>query len=183
MRSIRLAAAALLTLIPAGRADVSNCACDPSRPDTMAGRECSLCRSVEERPSEPPFFVLRDASPNKPNRWLAVPRSHGRNPQDLAGMTSEERAAYWATAIAKARELWGDGWGLAVNSLKLRTQCHMHIHIGKLQGGVEDNHFVTVDGPAEIPLPRENDGLWVHPAGSKLHAHWGTEAPELLLER
>ena len=149
----------------------------------MAARECSLCRSVEERPAEPAYFALRDASPNKPNRWLAVPRSHGRNPQDLDGMTAEERAAYWTMAIAKARELWGDAWGLAINSLELRSQCHMHIHIGKLKAGVEDIHFVTVSGPADIPLPREGDGMWVHPVAGKLHVHWGNDSPELLLER
>jgi diadenosine tetraphosphate (Ap4A) HIT family hydrolase len=170
-------------LLPLGRADVRNCACDVARPETMEVRECSLCRAVEAQPREPAFFAIRDASPNKPNRWLAVPRFHVRNPEDLAGMTAEQRAAYWTVAIAKARELWGDGWGLAINSLALRTQCHMHIHIGKLRDGVEDSHFVTVAGPADIPLPREGDGMWVHPAGGKLHVHWGNEAPELLLER
>jgi hypothetical protein len=84
-------------------------------------------------------------------------------------------------AIAKAKELWGDSWGLAINSLETRTQCHMHIHIGKLMDGMEDGRFVVVDGPADIPLPREGDGLWVHPAAGRLHVHWGNDSPELLL--
>ena len=59
----------------------------------------------------------------------------------------------------------------------------MHIHIGKLRQGVENETFVVVDGPASISLPREADGMWVHPAGRRLHVHSGDPAPELLLER
>ena len=91
--------------------------------------------------------------------------------------------AYWTAAIAKARELWGDGWGLAVNSLERRTQCHMHIHIGKLAAGAEDSRFVVVAAPADIPLPRQDDGLLVHPVSGGLHVHYGNDSPELLLER
>ena len=97
-------------------------------------------------------------------------------------MTTEERTAYWRYAIAKAGELFGDQWALAINSLERRTQCHMHIHIGRLSPGAEDERFGAVDGPAEIALPRDGDGLWVHPVGTKLHVHWGNDAPELLLE-
>ena len=176
-----LAAAVLLLLAPA-RADVRNCVCDFARPETMEARECSLCKAVEAQPPTPEFLAIRDTNPNKPHRWLAVPRFHGHNPQELAGMTPEQRTAYWTFAIAKARELWGDAWGLAINSLERRTQCHMHIHIGKLREGVEDDRFVTAAGPQDIPIPKENDGLWVHPAGGKLHVHSGDDSPELLLE-
>ena len=180
---MRFLAAGWVLLIPAGLADVRECACDISRPETMAARECSLCAAVEGLPADRAFQTLRDASPTKPTRWLAVPRFHGANPQDLDGMTASQRSEYWAVAIAKGRELWGDGWGLAINSLVHRSQCHMHIHIGKLMPRAEDEHFVTADGPSGIPLPRPGDGLWVHPAGGKLHVHWGNESPELLLER
>ena len=181
---IPLPLAALCVLVlPAGLADVRTCICDSARPETMSARECSLCRVADAQPEKPPFFFVRDASPNKPNRWLALPRFHRRNPQDFTEMTAAERTAYWTATIAKARELWGDAWGLAVNSTDRRTQCHMHIHIGKLREGVENESFMVVDGPAEIPLPREGDGLWVHPAGGRLHVHTGDPAPELLLER
>ncbi len=103
--------------------------------------------------------------------------------QDLTGLSPAERTAYWAAAIAKARELWGDRWGLAVNSVLMRTQCHLHIHIGKLRDGVEDGNFVEVGGPAAIPLPGQGDGLWVHPVADKLHVHHGNDTPELLLLR
>ncbi len=154
-----------------------------ARPETLEKRECSLCRATESQPPGPAFFAIRDANPRKPNRWLALPRFHGGNPQDLAGMKPEERTAYWKFAIAKGRELWGDNWGLAINSLAQRTQCHMHIHIGKLPEGVEDDQFVVVSGVDKIPLPKEGDGMWVHPAGGKLHVHSGNETPELLLLR
>lgn len=175
--------AACVLLLPAGLADVRNCACDAAKPETLEARECSLCRLALSQPEGTQFFFVKDANPNKPNRLLALPRFHRRNPQDLAEMTPDERTAYWTATIAKARELWNDDWGLAVNSPDRRTQCHMHIHIGKLRQGVENETFTVVDGSALIPLPREGDGMWVHPAAGKLHVHTGDPAPELLLER
>ena len=176
-------AAVCALLLPVGLADVRTCACDDSRPETLQARECSLCRVAEAQPKGTQFFFVRDANPNKPDRWLALPRLHRKNPGALSGMTAEERTAYWTAAIAKAHELWGDAWGLAVNSVDRRTQCHMHMHIGKLRAGVENDSFTVVDGPADIPLPAPGDGLLVHPAGGKMHVHSGDPAPELMLER
>ena len=173
----------LAVLLCPAYADVRNCLCDVARPETLTPRECSLCKAAEAQPPEHAFFVLRDANPNKPHRWLALPRFHGTNPQRLADFTPEQRTAYWTFAIAKGHEFFGDAWGLALNSLERRTQCHAHIHIGKLLDGVENDSFTVVDGPADIPLPRDGDGLWVHPSGGKLHVHTGDPAPELLLER
>jgi hypothetical protein len=183
MRFLRTLAATVLLLLPLGRADVRGCACDVSKPETMAARECSLCREAEAQPPEPRFFFIKDSTPTKPNRWLALPRFHGASPQDLAGMSAADRTAYWTAAIAKARELWGGQWGLAMNGLERRTQCHAHIHIGKLLDGVENDRFVVADGPADIPVPRDGTGVWVHPVGNKLHAHLGDQAAELVLER
>ena len=180
MRFRHLAFIALL-LVPLA-ADVRHCLCDFARPETLAVRECGLCLVAEKQPLDPPFFTIHDANSNKPDRWLALPRFHGQNPQELAGMTMEQRTAYWTVAIAKARDLWGDGWGLAINNLARRSQCHMHIHIGRLKDCTEDDRFVAVDGAADIPLPREGEGLWIHPAAGKLHAHWGDDAPELKLQ-
>lgn len=170
-------------MLPLSRADVRGCLCDIAKPETMAARECSLCREAELRPADIPFFVLRDTNPNKPNRWLALPRFHGRNPQQLSDMTPEQRTGYWNAAIAKARELWGDQWGIAVNSDDRRTQCHAHIHIGKLLPDTEDDRFVLVDSPAAIPTPSGGEGIWIHPAGPGLHAHVGEPAGELKLQR
>jgi diadenosine tetraphosphate (Ap4A) HIT family hydrolase len=183
VRFLRTLAATVLLLLPLGRADVRGCACDVSKPETMAADECQLCRLAEAQPAEPQFFFIKDANPTKPNRWLVLPRFHGASPQELAGMTAAERTAYWTAAIAKARELWGNQWGLAMNGLERRTQCHAHIHIGKLLDGVENDRFVVVDSPADIPVPRDGTGVWVHPVGNKLHAHLGDQAAELVLER
>lgn len=183
MSVMRLRALVFLALLLAPlNADVRGCQCDLGRSETMQTRECGLCLVAEHQPLDPPFFTIHDASPNKPDRWLALPRFHGENPQQLAAMNPDQRTAYWNVAIAKAHEVWDDGWGIAVNSLERRSQCHMHIHIGKLKDGSEDDHFVTVDDSTGIPLPRDGEGLWVHPVSGKLHAHWGDPAPELKLE-
>ncbi|HTS64474.1 MAG TPA: hypothetical protein VMH28_20765 [Candidatus Acidoferrales bacterium] len=179
----RMFAALALLLLPVTRADVRNCQCDPARPETMEARECSLCREAEKQPAEVQYFAVRDTNPNKPNRWIVMPRFHGSRPQQLQEMTPEQRTGYWTFAIAKAREAWGDQWGIALNSTERRTQCHLHVHVGKLLPDAENDHFVTVDGPSDIPVPRDGDGIWIHPVGAKLHAHIEEPAGELKLQR
>ena len=179
-------AAALLALFPpaSGLADVARCACDVSNPQTLGGRECALCKEAEARPADAPVFFLKDNNPRKPNRWLVLPRGHGKGGHPFAGMTPEVRTELWTAAIAKARELWGDNWGLAYNGDRARTQCHAHIHIGKLLQGIETENFVVVAGPAKIPVPQDGTGLWVHPAdGGKLHVHLGEQICETVLLR
>ena len=175
----------LISLLAAAAAfaDVRGCACDVARPDTLEARECSLCKVAEQQPAEPPFFFLKDTNPRKPNRWLALPRAHYKSGHALAEMSPAERTAYWIAAIAKAKELFGDSWGLAVNGEESRTQCHGHIHIGTLLDDVETANVVIVDGPANIPLPNGGTGLWVHPVDGKLHVHTGEQINEFVLQR
>lgn len=173
----------VLLLLATGHADVRECICDITRPETMAARECSLCQVAEGQPKETEYFAVRDTNPNKPNRMLAMPRYHGGKPQHLGNMSPEQRAAYWTFAIAKAKELWGDEWGLAINSLDRRTQCHVHIHIGKLMDRTEPASVAVVDSVRDIGVPGDLDGILVHPAGGKLHVHTGNPTPELLLQR
>lgn len=156
-----------------------SCACDPAKPETMAARPCSLCREAENRPGSDAVFLLKDNNPNKPNRWLALPRSHAHS---LAAMTQPERTALWNTAAAKGKEMFGDGWALAVNGRKVVTQCHTHIHIGKLLSGIETNNFLVVSSLDEIPVP-ENEGFWVHPEGARFHVHRGEQITETILLR
>jgi hypothetical protein len=172
-----------LFLLPLARADVRTCVCDPAIPETMTGRECSICRDVEAMPPDPATVFIKDANPNKPNRLLALPRFHTKGPQQLQDLTAEQRLAFWSAAIAKGHELFGDHWGIALNSLERRTQCHLHVHIGKLLDDAETEHFTVVDGPADLPLPRDGGGIWIHPVNGKLHVH--TEEPngELRLQR
>jgi CDP-diacylglycerol pyrophosphatase len=179
----RFLIALALLLLPVTRADVRACLCDIAAPETMEARECALCREAEKQPADVRYFFVRDASPNKPHRWLALPRFHGNHPQQLEEMTPEQRAGYWAAAIGKARELWGEDWGIALNSTQKRSQCHIHIHIGKLLPDTEDDNFVVVDGPEAIPVPHEGNGVWVHPVGARYHAHPDEPAGELKLEK
>ncbi|MGH9719090.1 MAG: hypothetical protein ACRD8O_02675, partial [Bryobacteraceae bacterium] len=128
-------------------------------------------------------FVLKDINPRKPNRWLVLPRTHGPRQHSLAGMSAEARRALWTAAIQKGKELFGDKWGLAVNGDETRTQCHAHIHVGKLIDGVETARLVVVDGPGDIPAPPDGAGLWVHPEGVRLHVHLAEQLTETVLLR
>ncbi len=183
MHRLGILAAGLVFLGCQAWAEVRDCACDPARPDTMAARECGLCREAEKQPADPAVFFLKDINPRKPNRLLALPRAHAKGPHDLTEMTADERLALWTAAIHKAKSLWGDQWGLAVNGDESRTQCHMHIHIGRLLDGVETPNYIVVDGPAQIPAPKDGGGMWIHPQGSKLHVHLGEIINETVLLR
>lgn len=154
------------------------CACLPGSAD----RQCSLCGEAEKQDPSVAVFFLKDTSPRKPNRWLALPRVHGEGNHALEDLPARERTALWTAAIAKAKELWGDDWGVAYNGPKVRTQCHLHIHIGKLLKGVEEGKPLTVSTVAQIPKPN-GDGLWVHPVGRRLHVHTGEQTCETVLLR
>jgi len=164
-------------------ADVRTCACDVANAESMSARACGLCKEAESQPAEPPVFFLKDINPRKPNRWLALPKWHNKGGHSQAEMTPAQRTELWSAAIEKAKSLWGDSWGLAVNGDESRTQCHAHIHIGKLLDGVETGRFVVANGPAEIPVPDDGGGLWVHPDGGKLHVHVGEQITETVLLR
>jgi CDP-diacylglycerol pyrophosphatase len=183
MHSRRIFVAMALFLLPLSCADVRDCQCDPAKPETMEARECSLCQVAEKQPAGVQFFAVRDTNPNKPNRWVMLPRFHGNRPQQFLEMTPEQRTGYWTAAIAKAHEVWGDEWGIALNATERRTQCHIHLHIGKMLPDTENDKFVAVDKPSELPVPRDGDGMWIHPAGARLHAHIEEPAGELKLQR
>jgi len=175
----------LLTLFlaaAAARADISRCACDPARPETMQKRECSLCREADKQPPNVEIFFLKDANPRKPNRWLVLPRVHGTVGHPLSELTPKLRAALWKAAIAKGKELWGNDWGLAYNGDLVRTQCHGHIHIGKLLKGLAPGKTIIVSRVEDIPVPK-GDGLWVQPHGGKLMVHYGEIITETALLR
>jgi diadenosine tetraphosphate (Ap4A) HIT family hydrolase len=176
-----LAATLLLCGLAAG--DVRDCACDVQNPESLQARECGLCREAEAQPSGESIFFLKDINPRKPNRWLVLPRAHSKGPHSFADLTAAERTALWTAALEKGRSLWGDGWGLAVNGDERRTQCHLHIHVGKLLDGVETGNFIVVNGPAEIPVPKDGTGIWVHAVGAKLHVHLGEQITETVLLR
>jgi diadenosine tetraphosphate (Ap4A) HIT family hydrolase len=158
------------------------CACDAANPDSLKVRQCSLCNEAEKQPGDTHIFFLKDISPRKPNRWLALPRAHGSAMHHLHDIHPEERTRLWTAAIEKAKTLWGDEWGVAYNGERVRTQCHTHVHIGKLLKGIETGNFIVISKPSQIPAP-PGEGLWIHPAGNKIHVHLGEQTTETVLLR
>jgi hypothetical protein len=164
-------------------ADARNCDCDVSKPETMEAVNCSLCREAEKQPLNQGVFFLKDTNPTKPNRMLALPRKHTPGSHSLADLSDADRTELWTAAIEKAKSIWGDSWGIAYNGVERRTQCHGHIHIGKLNEGVETEGFVVVATPAGIQLPTDGSGIWIHPVNGKLHVHSGAQVNETVLMR
>lgn len=166
----------------AARADVSRCACDAAKPDTLKARECSLCLEAEKQPKEVGFFLLKDANPRKPNRWLALPRAHWQGPHALHSMPKSERDKLWRFAVQAAREKFGLGWGIAYNGWRVRTQCHLHLHIGRFAPAAENTRWRFIRRLEDLPAPEEG-GLWIHPVPGGYHVHTGEEIVETVLVR
>lgn len=172
-----------LAAILVSRADVRGCHCEIGNATEMAQKTCGLCAIAEQQPAYLTVFFIKDANPTKPDRWLALPRVHGAGEHLLSSLPADVRLQLWSAAITRAHELWGDDWGIAGNGVERRTQCHTHLHIGKLLPNGENDQYIVVSGPANIPVPADGGGILVHPAGGKLHVHLGDDAPELRLMR
>jgi diadenosine tetraphosphate (Ap4A) HIT family hydrolase len=164
----------------------SRCPCDHSIVETLlAYPQCSLCLESEFHNPDVPYFFVQDIDPSKPNRWLILPRAHEKGIQNLSDLSAAVRGKFWAAAVRKAEELWGQQWGLAVNGELARSQCHAHAHIGKLMNGVEGNQFLykigrsrvpgnapkIVKGPDLIKAPAKGAAFWIHPVEGGLHVH------------
>ncbi len=161
-------------------ADVVTCGCDPAKPETLAARQCALCREAEKQPVDIPVFILKDINPTKPNRWLALLRIHDRY---LDTVAPDLRAQLWSKAIAQAKMLFPDEWAIAYNAPSVQTQCHIHVHLGKLIRGVETDNFITVTKLEDFPIPAKGEGLWIHPQGNLFHIHLGEQITETVLLR
>lgn len=183
-RSLLIAAFGCALSIQPIRSDVRACDCATSDVAAMEKhRECSLCVEAERQPAYLDVFFLKDANPTKPNRLLALPRAHAASGHSLQALSPGVRYVLWAAAITKAQEIWGDNWAIAYNGDERRTQCHAHLHIGKLLPDQEAGHFVVVRGAGEIQVPSDGTGLWVHPVAGKLHVHLGQQVNETVLMR
>jgi diadenosine tetraphosphate (Ap4A) HIT family hydrolase len=160
-----------------------DCACDPTKPETMAARQCSLCGVADKQPEGTTVFILKDNNPRKPNRWLALPKAHAAAAHHLHEMSPAARTELWTAAIQDARTRFGDEWGVAYNGEQVRTQCHTHIHIGRFNTLSEQSEGVLiVSHPSQIPAP-PGVGIWVHPVNGKLHVHAGEQTVETVLVR
>lgn len=148
----------------------------------MKARQCSLTAEAERQPPGMEFFFLRDNNPRKPNRWLILPRSRGEGMHTLDQLSLAERSRLWTAAIAKARELFGGQWGLAYNGEKVRTQCHLHVHIGRFIPAAENAAYTVIHRIEDIPSPAGH-GLWLHPVGNGFHIHAGEQITETVLVR
>lgn len=179
---------ALTFIVFAGalHADTAICACDPAKPETLQARSCSLCREAEKQPLDARVFFLKDTNPTKPNRLLALPRVHTAGGHPLSSLSPAQRTELWQASIEKAIAVWGEDWGIAYNGDERRTQCHGHLHIGKLLVGTENDKFTVANSAAEIPVP-VGAGMWVHPVvidgAKRLHVHMGEQVTEFYLMR
>ncbi|HLJ49697.1 MAG TPA: hypothetical protein VKU01_26975 [Bryobacteraceae bacterium] len=170
------ALAAFFTL----RADIVTCHCDPTHPETLQARECSLCREAEKQAPGTEVFFLKDANPSKPNRWLALPRGHERS---MDSLPADVRTRLLAEAAAKAKSLFGEKWAIAYNAPEVQTQCHVHVHIGRWMPQVENDQFTMVKRVEDVPAPRQHEGFWLHPVDGGFHLHAGELITETVLER
>jgi diadenosine tetraphosphate (Ap4A) HIT family hydrolase len=168
--------------VPAA-ADARGCSCVVSDAESMKKRECALCREAEAQPRDVEFFVLHDTSPRKPNQWLVLPRAHGPGPHPLDQMTKDARTRMWKFAIAEARSRFGEnGWGVAYNGEKIRTQCHLHLHVGRFITAAENSKFKQVRRPEDFPAPADG-GIFIHPVKGGYHVHTGEDIMETSLVR
>lgn len=158
------------------------CACDPADPESMKARQCSLCIEAEKQPADVEVFFLKDINPRKPNRWLALPRVHTDELHSLSSLPPQLRTRLWTAAIERAKQMWGKDWGVAYNSDRVRTQCHTHLHLGKLLPGVETEPVDVVASPAGIPVS-DGDAMWIHEVDGKIHVHRGEYIAETVLLR
>jgi hypothetical protein len=164
-------------------ADVRQCACRLNDAAAMARRECGLCRVAEQYTGPEEFFVIKDSSPVKPHRWLVLPKSHGAGSHPLHLLPQATRVRLWRFAIAEARQRFGEtGWGVAYNGDRVRTQCHLHLHLGRFIAAAENSRGRLCRRIAEFPAPDEG-GIMVHPVKGGYHVHTGDQVMETMLVR
>jgi diadenosine tetraphosphate (Ap4A) HIT family hydrolase len=148
----------------------------------MKARACSLCVEADKRSAGEEFFVLKDINPRKPARWLILPKGHGQEDHPMHHLTRAERVRLWKFAVDAAREKFGQDWGLAYNGAKVRTQCHLHIHLGRFIRAAENSKFKLVRRMEDFPAPEEG-GVFIHPVPGGFHVHTGENITETALVR
>jgi diadenosine tetraphosphate (Ap4A) HIT family hydrolase len=158
------------------------CACDAKNPESMKARQCSLCNEAEKQPADVEFFTLKDINPRKPGRWLALPREHDEGQHHMHNLPKEKRVRLWRYAVRLAEEKFPGQWGLAYNGSSVRTQCHLHIHVGRFIRAAENSKYKLVRRIEDFPAP-DDSGILIHPVEGGYHVHLGEQIMETALVR
>ena len=165
----------------AGRADLVTCsAMSASRKRWKPGNAVCAAEAEKQAPDVKVFF-LKDANPSKPNRWLALPRSHRAVHSIL--MSDEERADLLAAAVQKRKSCLAMSGPSRTTRPACRRSATIHLHIGKLIPGSGNDQFFTATKVEDIPAPPKGEGFWIHPQGNLFHVHTGEQVTETVLER
>jgi hypothetical protein len=148
--------------------------------------------------------VIRDANPTKSRRFLALPLSEAHpessGMQMFRDLPDAQQEALIRTALAAAESLPASAGpvGIAQNGPEgdnRRTQCHIHVHIGRLDPGKDPEDQRLAHAPVEFRLQgqwlekirgRLSDGWLIHPAGKgryHFHAIDPVNSPEFMLAR
>jgi diadenosine tetraphosphate (Ap4A) HIT family hydrolase len=157
------------------------CPCDHAKPETLKARVCSLCGTAATQTGD--VYFLKDINPSKPNRYLALPKAHESGVQAIGQLPDGLRTQLWREAIVKAKELFGERWGLAHNGHFFRTQCHAHLHMGPLSPEVEEVNGKLYDDPKDFPVTADDQGIWVHPKDKRYCVHLDRDLTEVVLIR
>ena len=80
------------------------------------------------------------------------------------------------------QEKFGDDWGIAYNSWHVRTQCHLHLHVGRFIRASENSKYKLVRRPEDFPAPVDV-GVMIHPVPGGYHVHSGERIMETMLLR
>ncbi|MBI5083967.1 MAG: hypothetical protein HZB13_05145 [Acidobacteria bacterium] len=174
--------AGLLSLAGVAAGDTSQCACDVKKPESLQGRECSLCMEAEKQAPGVEYFVLKDTSPRKPNRWLVLPRAHTAGGHPLHELPAAVRADLWRKAMAVGAEKFGIEFAVAYNGPKVRTQCHTHVHVGRWIPAAATEKFKLVKRVEDIPAPADS-GVLVRPVKGGYLVLTGEQIMETALVR
>ena len=158
---------------------VVNCPCVHGNPETLKSRVCSLCNTAENKTAE--IYFLKDINPRKPNRYLALPKSHSREMQSTSELPKGLRSKLWLAAANRGEELFPGTWGVAQNSHYFRTQCHAHLHIGPLSPEVQDVNGTLYSSVDDLPNVRPENGIWMHPKDGQYCVHLDRDLTEIVL--
>ena len=138
---------------------------------------------AEKHPKDVEFFVLKDVNPRKPNRWAGAAEGARRRAAPHSPTAGGRPAA--AVEVRRPggeREISARNGRSPTNGSEVRTQCHLHIHVGRFIRAAENSKFRIVKRPEDFPGP-ELTGVWIHPVPGGYHVHEDEQIMETALVR